>query len=385
MDHEIELKFVIAEAYPSDAVAVRVCGAKCGSPRYHSGGLRSSRCGTSTPANLSRAPNVPPGRCLYYFDSRVSPSGNLSSPGWPTQYPAGLRCTYVFQGEMFQAVQITFHSFELQKPYKAGCLSDYLDITTVDVTGVKEFVGRYCGSEVINPLLTLHPRLELLFVSNLAVQARGFTASFTYMHEGESLCMSKCMHECTAVLLGTEAVRPPETVVAGRAVCGGLVEGSGGRLASPGYPASFPGGLSCTWLLRARPHFHVYLRIQELQLQGSIANCRRAELAIYDGYRPVGHVREAMKVFCGDLHYYRNQADKEVLSERNRLLITFRQLQQARGLHLPEIRVLRRRGEGRWLPDDGQPVHPPRPGVRRPAQLLRWRRRRRAECFSNEI
>ncbi|XP_064088003.1 LOW QUALITY PROTEIN: uncharacterized protein LOC135202505 [Macrobrachium nipponense] len=245
------------------------------------------------------------GRCYFFFDSRASTSGNFSSPGWPNPYEAGLRCTYVFQGDMFQAVRIVFQSFHLEEPYRAGCLADYLDVTTVDIAGVRDFVGRFCGREVRSPILTLHSRLEVLLVTNEVVQAQGFNASYSFVQE--------------------ETIYPSATMSRGRKVCGGLVEGRGGKLISPGYPKAFPGGLSCSWLLRARPYHHVFLRIQQLQLQGSIANCRRAELGIYDGYRTALKTSsESLKTFCGDLDYYRNQAEKVVLSPRNRLLITFR-------------------------------------------------------------
>ncbi|XP_069166900.1 uncharacterized protein [Procambarus clarkii] len=189
-------------------------------------------------------------------------------------------------------------------PTGCRCLADYLDVSSVNLEGVKEFVGRYCGGKMPSPLLTLHPRLELLLNTNLALQAQGFSAQYIFIHE--------------------ETVKPPALVVAGKEVCGGLVEGPGGSLISPGFPQHFPGGLSCTWLLRARPHHHVYLSLHQLQLQGSIANCQRAELAIHDGYQSVDRLEKRLKSFCGDLYYYRNQADKVFLSQWNRLIVTFR-------------------------------------------------------------
>ncbi|XP_066974281.1 uncharacterized protein [Macrobrachium rosenbergii] len=256
------------------------------------------------------------GRCYFFFDSRVSTSGNFSSPGWPNPYEAGLRCTYVFQGDMFQAVRIVFQSFHLEEPYRAGCLADYLDVTTVDIAGVRDFVGRFCGREVRSPILTLAP--------SLAQRGRpGLTEYCNFSQLPEFRHFTSTKHFVVFCL--PETIYPSATMSRGRKVCGGLVEGRGGKLISPGYPKAFPGGLSCSWLLRARPYHHVFLRIQQLQLQGSIANCRRAELGIYDGYRTALRTSsESLKTFCGDLDYYRNQAEKVVLSPRNRLLITFR-------------------------------------------------------------
>ncbi|XP_076050968.1 uncharacterized protein LOC143031256 [Oratosquilla oratoria] len=247
-------------------------------------------------------------RCFFYFDSRTRRSGNLTTPGWPGEYPPGLRCEYVFRGNSSQGIKILFTKFALEEPYRSKCLSDYLDISTVDHTGVRWFQGRYCGSEIKTPFQTLHPQVELLFVSNQAVADVGFSASFAFTEEASTF--------------------PSETSLGeSGAQCGGLLTGPGGVLTSPGYPVGFPGGLACTWLLRADADQHVYVRMEELQLQGSIANCRKAELAIYDGYLSSyggGGPQEKLKSFCGDLQYYRNSADKVVLSHRNRLVVTFR-------------------------------------------------------------
>lgn len=54
--------------------------------------------------------------------------------------------------------------------------------------------------------------------------------------------------------------------------CGGTETGDGGTIVSPGYPHSFPKDVECVWLIRVENSKHIYIRILDLQLYGSIGN-----------------------------------------------------------------------------------------------------------------
>ena len=55
----------------------------------------------------------------------------------------------------------------------------------------------------------------------------------------------------------------------------------------------------------------------------SPANCKEAQLSIYDGYENYDFSPKEPKKFCGDLRYYKGIDDKVDLSSDNRLLIRF--------------------------------------------------------------
>lgn len=93
---------------------------------------------------------------------------------------------------------------------------------------------------------------------------------------------------------------------------------------SPGYPESFPKDVDCNWLIRVDYDKHIYIRVLELQLKGSIANCGEAELAVYDGYSNLKVNPVQLKRYCGDLKYYKNTEEKTELSRRNRILVRLR-------------------------------------------------------------
>lgn len=64
------------------------------------------------------------------------------------------------------------------------CLSDFVSITTEDVSGLRTVAGRYCGQQTPPPLLAMQPKVEILFATNYVHHHRGFSASFSFIDEG---------------------------------------------------------------------------------------------------------------------------------------------------------------------------------------------------------
>uniref|UniRef100_T1IVI7 CUB domain-containing protein n=1 Tax=Strigamia maritima TaxID=126957 RepID=T1IVI7_STRMM len=240
--------------------------------------------------------------CFYHFSSSDSKTGNFSSPGFPSSYPSGVDCHYTFEGEAYEGVQIAFTVFDLEPPYKTGCLMDYVDISTINIHKVKYLVGRYCGRHVVSPLVSF-PTAEVKFRSNHAIQHSGFFGTYEFLDE-------------------KDISPPPSSSDDNVDGCGGSVSGTGGLITSPGYPFNFTANLDCIWLIRVPYTNHIYVRILQLQLHGSIATCQKAALAIYDGYVSLTQTPKPLKSYCGDLKYYKNVDDRNALSHRNRLLIS---------------------------------------------------------------
>lgn len=69
------------------------------------------------------------------------------------------------------------------------CLTDYVDISTITASDVKELVGRYCGSKIDSPLLSMHPKAEIIFRSNHIINHRGFYGMYEFRDEGELLLL----------------------------------------------------------------------------------------------------------------------------------------------------------------------------------------------------
>ncbi|GIY85030.1 putative cub domain low-density lipoprotein receptor domain class a [Caerostris darwini] len=299
--------------------------------------------------------------CLYDFNSTKSKVGNFTSPKYPKNYSENTFCRYNFKGNPFETLSLKFKTFDLEEPYTKGvewdncgnfltlpwfsldtspyifvpeenlyfftiipnqphniqnswkgivtveverqCLKDYVDISTISAAEVKEFVGRYCGNKIDSPLESMHPQAEIVFKSNYILQGQGFSGEYEFRDE--------------------EYVPPPNSTPLVKG-CGGTEKGNSGVIYSPGYPTHFPKDTECVWLIRAKPNQRIYIRILELQLYGSIANCNDVELSIYDGYSSFIYNPQIMKKYCGDLKYYKNIEEQTIISRRNRLLVRFK-------------------------------------------------------------
>ncbi|CAG7822474.1 unnamed protein product [Allacma fusca] len=235
--------------------------------------------------------------------SSMSKSGNISSPNYPNPYPPDADCTYLLQGSESQGIEIIFHDLDLEPPYTAGCLSDYIDLDIYDLRDRMTLHKRFCGSTLPSTLTVLHPKAKLVFRSNHAVHHRGFLASYTFVEEG--------------------FVKAPNNTQP----CGEeIVREGGGVLHFPGARQEIVkplSGLDCTWLLRVDYNRRIYVRIQELEFQGSIENCHKAQLAIYDGYEHSFDESTVLKKFCGDKAHYKAEDERALLSTRNRLIVRF--------------------------------------------------------------
>ncbi|OQR73232.1 suppressor of tumorigenicity 14 protein-like [Tropilaelaps mercedesae] len=84
-----------------------------------------------------------------------------------------LRCSREQMRQESETLRITFYEFELEEPFRKGCLNDFVDISTISVANVKQLVGRFCGTYVPIPLLTMKPRMEIIFKANHARSAKG--------------------------------------------------------------------------------------------------------------------------------------------------------------------------------------------------------------------
>ncbi|CAG2122142.1 unnamed protein product, partial [Medioppia subpectinata] len=96
----------------------------------------------------------------------------------------------------------------------------------------------------------MHPQIEVIFTTNHAINMRGFYGYYHFIDES---------------LIG-----PPESKPMNIVGCGGNETGIGGILVSPNYPGPFPRTIDCVWLIRVQQNQHIYVRMVELQLFGSI-------------------------------------------------------------------------------------------------------------------
>ncbi|GBM23633.1 hypothetical protein AVEN_117385-1 [Araneus ventricosus] len=188
-------------------------------------------------------------KCIFQFHSQQSVQGNFSSPQFPGNYSKSLECIYNFQGKEHETLKLTFHEFDLEAPFKKGCLTDYIDVSTITIIGSKFLVGRYCGDDIPASMLFMNPHAEIIFKTNLVIHRKGFHGSYHFQDE--------------------KTIPPPRST-GNVSSCGGTVSGVGGIIVSPGFPYYFPKDVDCIWLIRVDYHMKIYIRILKMQLYGSI-------------------------------------------------------------------------------------------------------------------
>ncbi|GIY18899.1 hypothetical protein CDAR_557871 [Caerostris darwini] len=124
-------------------------------------------------------------KCIFEFHSHQSAQGNFSSPLFPGNYSESLECVYNFQGKEHETLRLTFHEFQLEQPFVKGCLTDYIDVSTITIIGNKFLVGRYCGDTIPGSMLFMNPHAEIIFKTNLVVHGKGFHGSYHFQDESE--------------------------------------------------------------------------------------------------------------------------------------------------------------------------------------------------------
>ena len=75
---------------------------------------------------------------------KVSNEGEVTSPGWPENYPMGVTCDWTLITGHSNRIQLQFLDFKLQQ--SEFCNSDYLEIRDSNRHG--KLIGRFCGNEL---------------------------------------------------------------------------------------------------------------------------------------------------------------------------------------------------------------------------------------------
>ncbi|XP_041354160.1 membrane frizzled-related protein-like [Gigantopelta aegis] len=237
-------------------------------------------------------------KCEYHFSYKKQMSGNFKSPKFPKFYPELITCHYYFDAATDGRIQIDFDVFELEPMAKddTACRFDYVDIFSVDRMGYKTLLSRFCGSEKPEAITSIQSRLEIIFVSDYTKTANGFLGQYTFLDDT------------------WQPFGPPTQG------CGSeTLTGAGGVISSPNFPSPFPGNTKCTWLIKVKEGYQIFIHHLALDI-GESAQCDEKHLLIYNGFATPDMVPEER--LCGQLHSY-HPSMKEFLSSSSRVVIRF--------------------------------------------------------------
>ncbi|OPJ83749.1 low-density lipoprotein receptor-related protein 12 isoform A [Patagioenas fasciata monilis] len=253
-----------------------------------------------------------------------SPSGTITSPGWPSEYPARINCSWYIRAKPGEIITISFQDFDVQGSRR--CSSDWLTIGSY-----KNMEGyRACGSSIPSPYISSQDHVWIRFHSDDSISRKGFRLAYFAGKSDEPSCdcdqfhcaNGKCipeswkcnnMDECgdnSDEEICAKANPPaapsfppcgdkqfqclsrftklytclPESLKCDGNIdclnlgdeidcevptCGQWLKYFYGTFSSPNYPDFYPPGSNCTWLIDTGDHRKVILRFTDFKLDGT--------------------------------------------------------------------------------------------------------------------
>lgn len=112
--------------------------------------------------------------------------GEIKTPNWPDKkYPAGISCSWLITVEPDMVIQVKFDKFVLEPD--TYCRFDYVAFFNGGEKDDSRLIGKFCGDENPQPVITTGNVLLVQFVSDLSVTSDGFLAHYTSVPRGSQI------------------------------------------------------------------------------------------------------------------------------------------------------------------------------------------------------
>uniref|UniRef100_A0A3Q3JP38 Procollagen C-endopeptidase enhancer a n=1 Tax=Monopterus albus TaxID=43700 RepID=A0A3Q3JP38_MONAL len=109
--------------------------------------------------------------------------GEIKTPNWPDKkYPPGTSCSWLITVEPDMVIHVRFDKFVLEAD--TYCRFDYVAFFNGGEKDDSRLIGRYCGDQAPEPIITSGNTLLVQFVSDLSVTSDGFLAHYTSIPHG---------------------------------------------------------------------------------------------------------------------------------------------------------------------------------------------------------
>ncbi|XP_068081387.1 cubilin [Anabrus simplex] len=171
------------------------------------------------------------------------PSGVITSPNYPENYPTNKQCIYEIAQPLGKAITLTFYDFQMESHYR--CNYDYLEIRDGH-DSTAPLMGTYCD-HIPPTVVSTYNFLWLKFQTDFSRQRRGFYANYTTLDVS----------------------------------CGGILKNQTGTVESPHYPNLYSHNELCRWIIVADVGQVIQLTWTNFELESSY-NCIFDYLEIYD-------------------------------------------------------------------------------------------------------
>ncbi|XP_078342831.1 scavenger receptor cysteine-rich domain-containing protein DMBT1-like isoform X5 [Oculina patagonica] len=164
-------------------------------------------------------------------------SGLFASPGYPVSYTNFLNCLWTLRIPANGSLTLRFIVFDTESGF------DFVELT--DILGGR--LARLDGSRSGFTITVRGDRTQLLrirFTSDGSVVRQGFLAQYSISFVPPSSSIAPTPSSSAIVVTSSVVTTPPIFIG-----CGGLLNGTSGLFASPGYPVSYTNRLNCLWRL----------------------------------------------------------------------------------------------------------------------------------------
>ncbi|XP_078342832.1 scavenger receptor cysteine-rich domain-containing protein DMBT1-like isoform X6 [Oculina patagonica] len=190
---------------------------------------------SSSAVVVTSSPAIPPfnacGGTLF------GSSGSFASPRYPSFYANNLNCLWTLFIPSNGFLRLQFVVFDTE-----SCC-DFVELT--DSLGRR--IDRLSGSRSGFAITVTGDRTRLLrvrFTTDSSVTRRGFLAQYSTSFVPPSSSIAPTPSSSAIVVTSSVVTTPPIFIG-----CGGLLNGTSGLFASPGYPVSYTNRLNCLWRL----------------------------------------------------------------------------------------------------------------------------------------
>ncbi|XP_078540821.1 astacin-like metalloendopeptidase isoform X2 [Lissotriton helveticus] len=202
------------------------------------------------------------------------PRGSFSTPNFPGSYQNGANCRWLIRLTS-NKISLQFDDFDVQ--HTADCSADFINVYDGDNTSSPVVLKKACGKLDLPALVSSGSTMLVEFVSDGAISARGFTASYRTVTYGTTSTEDK------------------------------------GVVTSPEYPLAYPNGMDCAMAILAPAGYKISLTFTRFELE-NFPGCLMDYLIIYDGARSTS---KTIGKYCGNIQIPR------LVSTGNALLLQF--------------------------------------------------------------
>ncbi|XP_006507363.2 deleted in malignant brain tumors 1 protein isoform X3 [Mus musculus] len=183
----------------------------------------------------------------------TQPSGQFSSPYYPSNYPNNARCSWEILVPNMNRVTVVFTDVQLE----GGCNYDYILVYDGPQYN-SSLIARVCdGSN--GSFTSTGNFMSVVFITDGSVTRRGFQAHY----------------------YSTVSTTPPVPIpTTDDYSCGGLLTLPSGQFSSPHYPSNYPNNARCSWEILVPNMNRVTVAFTDVQLEGG---CNYDYILVYDG------------------------------------------------------------------------------------------------------